>query len=79
MDELERGEALDFDALQEQRSDELTELLDSRQMRKLKERMEELNEFGSPCTKSPCSTKRKATTVRSPLHHNYRVAPAHHS
>ena len=45
MDELERGEALDFDALQEQRSDELTELLDSRQMRKLKERMEELNEF----------------------------------
>ena len=43
MDELEHGEALDFDALQEQRSDELTELLDSRQMRKLKERMEELD------------------------------------
>ncbi len=45
MDELEHNEALDYDTLQEQRSDELTELLDSRQMRRLKERMEELNEF----------------------------------
>lgn len=39
MDELEQNEALDFEAIQEQRSDELTELLDSRNMRALKQRM----------------------------------------
>ena len=45
MDEREHSEAMDFDTIQEQRSDELTELLDSRSMRKLKQRMEEMNEF----------------------------------
>ena len=45
MDENEVREAVDYDALQEQRTDELTELLDSRNMRTLKRRMEEMNEF----------------------------------
>ena len=45
MDENEILEALDFEALVEQRSDELTELLDGRDMKQLKRRMEELNEF----------------------------------
>ena len=45
MDENEILETLDFEALVEQRSDELTELLDGRDMKQLKRRMEELNEF----------------------------------
>ena len=45
MDEMERTEAMDYDALQEQRNDELTALLDNRSMRTLKQRMEEMNEF----------------------------------
>ncbi len=36
---------LDYEAIQEQRSNELTELLDQRKMRTLKERMEEMQEF----------------------------------
>ena len=42
---MERTEAMDYDALQEQRNDELTALLDNRSMRTLKQRMEEMNEF----------------------------------
>ena len=45
MDENEIREAVDYDSIQEQRSDELTALLDSRNMRTLKQRMEEMNEF----------------------------------
>ena len=40
-----QNEALDYEALQEQRNDELTALLDNRSMRTLKQRMEEMNEF----------------------------------
>lgn len=36
---------VDFEALQERRSDELEALLDSRDMKKLQQRMEEMNEF----------------------------------
>ena len=45
MAEIENMEALDFDLLVEKRSDELTELLDKRDMKQLKRRMEEMNEF----------------------------------
>ena len=45
MDELENADALDYDTIQEQRNDELSALLDSRNMRALKQRMEEMNEF----------------------------------
>ena len=45
MDEMERIDAVDFEAIQEQRNDELTALLDNRSMRTLKQRMEEMNEF----------------------------------
>ena len=48
MDENEHRDPLDtlnYDSLQEKRTDELTDLLDSRNMRTLKQRMEEMNEF----------------------------------
>ena len=45
MAEIENIEAMDFDLLVEKRSDELTELLDKRDMKQLKRRMEEMNEF----------------------------------
>ena len=49
MDELGhesvQNEAMDYEAIQEKRNDELTALLDSRSMRTLKQRMEEMNEF----------------------------------
>ncbi|MBO5556091.1 MAG: magnesium transporter [Oscillospiraceae bacterium] len=38
-------EALDFDTIQERRTDELAALLDSRDMKQLQRRMEEMNEF----------------------------------
>lgn len=38
-------EALDFEAIHEKRTDELTELLDGRDMKQLQRRMEEMNEF----------------------------------
>lgn len=40
-----QNEAMDYEAIQEKRNDELTALLDSRSMRTLKQRMEEMNEF----------------------------------
>ena len=43
--ETVQNEAMDYEALQEQRNDELTSLLDNRSMRTLKQRMEEMNEF----------------------------------
>ena len=45
MEEEKVQGALDFDTLQEQRSDELTALLDSRDMKQLQRRMEDMNEF----------------------------------
>lgn len=45
MDEMENSELMDFETLQEKRSDELTELLDKRDMKQLQRRMEEMNEF----------------------------------
>lgn len=45
MEEQEIQETLDYEAIQEQQDDELTTLLDSRNMRALKRRMEEMNEF----------------------------------
>ena len=45
MEEEEKRETMDYDVIHEQRSDELTELLDSRDMKQLQRRMEELNEF----------------------------------
>jgi len=44
---LEENEVMemDFEAIHEKRTDELTELLDSRDMKQLQRRMEELNEF----------------------------------
>ena len=43
--ETVQNEAMDYEALQEQRNDELTAILDNRSMRTLKQRMEEMNEF----------------------------------
>lgn len=45
MEQLETQEALDYEAIQEQQDDELTTLLNNRNMRALKQRMEEMNEF----------------------------------
>ena len=45
VDEMDRQETMDYESIQEQRTDELTDLLDSRSMRTLKQRMEEMNEF----------------------------------
>lgn len=45
MTEDQEVRALDFDLLVEKRSDELTALLDRRDMKQLKRRMEEMNEF----------------------------------
>lgn len=45
MDEDEREEVFDFDAFHEKRTVELTELLDKRDMKQLRARMEELNDY----------------------------------
>lgn len=45
MDERENDAQIDYEAIQEQRTDELTELLDKRDMKGLQRRMEEMNEF----------------------------------
>ena len=45
MDEDEREEVFDFDAFHEKRTEELTELLDKRDMKQLRARMEELNDY----------------------------------
>ena len=46
MAEMENGnKILDFDTIQEKRTDELMELLDRRDMKQLQRRMEEMNEF----------------------------------
>lgn len=45
LEENEEEMSVDFEALQEKRTDELTELLDRRDMKLLQRRMEEMNEF----------------------------------
>lgn len=45
MDELENMEELDFEALHERQSDELRELLEAKQMKQLRARLENMNEF----------------------------------
>ena len=45
MEENEKRETMDYEAIHEKRTDELTELLEKRDMKQLKQRMEELNEF----------------------------------
>ena len=45
LDELENLKDMDYEVLQEKRSDELMELLDQKNMKELKARMEDLNEF----------------------------------
>ncbi len=45
MEDTDRTEAFDFDAFHDQKTDELTELLDRRDMKKLKSQMEELNDY----------------------------------
>lgn len=45
MDEKEIDAQIDYEAIQEQRTDELAELLDKRDMKGLQHRMEEMNEF----------------------------------
>ena len=45
MDEMENRELMDFETIHEKRRDELTELLDKRDMKQLQRRMEEMNEF----------------------------------
>ena len=42
---MENRELMDFETIHERRSDELTELLDKRDMKQLQRRMEEMNEF----------------------------------
>ena len=45
LEENEKLETMDYEAIHEKRTDELTELLEKRDMKQLKQRMEELNEF----------------------------------
>lgn len=45
LDEIRDFETMDYEVIQEKRSEELTELLDNRDMKQLKRRMEEMNEF----------------------------------
>lgn len=45
MSDMEKVDVMDFDAIQEKRTDELTKLLDNREMKQLQRRMEEMNEF----------------------------------
>lgn len=45
LSDMERIDVMDFDAIQEKRTEELTKLLDNREMKQLQRRMEEMNEF----------------------------------
>ena len=45
MEEKDYLECMDYEAIQKKRSDELTKLLDEHQMKELKARMEDMNEF----------------------------------
>ena len=45
LEENKEMEAMDYEAILDKKTDELTELLDKRDMKALQKRMEELNEF----------------------------------
>ena len=45
VDELENLETMDYETLQEKKNDELMALLDEKNMKQLKQRMEDMNEF----------------------------------
>ena len=64
MDELDNLETLDYDALQEKHSDELLELLDQKNMKELKLRMEDMNEFDLAEFLSEIDDKRMAMVFR---------------
>ena len=64
MDELENLEAMDYEALQEKHSDELLELLDQHNMKELKLRMEDMNEFDLAEFLSEIDDKRMAMVFR---------------
>ena len=64
MDELENLETMDYDALQEKHSDELLELLDQKNMKELKLRMEDMNEFDLAEFLSEIDDKRMAMVFR---------------
>ena len=64
MDELENMEALDYEALQEKHSDELMELLDQHNMKELKLRMEDMNEFDLAEFLTEIDDKRMAMVFR---------------
>ena len=64
MDELENLETMDYEALQEKHSDELLELLDQKNMKELKLRMEDMNEFDLAEFLSEIDDKRMAMVFR---------------
>ncbi len=64
MDELENLETMDYEALQEKHSDELMELLDQHNMKELKLRMEDMNEFDLAEFLSEIDDKRMAMVFR---------------
>ncbi len=64
LDELDNLETLDYDALQEKHSDELLELLDQKNMKELKLRMEDMNEFDLAEFLSEIDDKRMAMVFR---------------
>ncbi len=64
MDELEKLETMDYEALQEKHSDELMELLEQKNMRELKQRMEDMNEFDIAEFLSEIDDKRMAMVFR---------------
>ena len=64
LDELENLETMDYDALQEKHSDELLELLDQKNMKELKLRMEDMNEFDLAEFLSEIDDKRMAMVFR---------------
>ena len=64
LDELDNLETMDYDALQEKHSDELLELLDQKNMKELKLRMEDMNEFDLAEFLSEIDDKRMAMVFR---------------
>ena len=64
MDELENLETMDYEALQEKQNDELMTLLDQHNMKELKLRMEDMNEFDLAEFLSEIDDKREAMVFR---------------
>ena len=64
MDELENLETMDYEALQEKQNDELMTLLDQHNMKELKLRMEDMNEFDLAGFLSEIDDKREAMVFR---------------